>query len=95
MVNLAGSPLTYIKIDSPPTINYYGGNDADVGVEQYSLLKTKYYEVGYNKDVIIYARYNDHPNILDSNTENGKEAFNDFFHTYLPLFEKKYLHNEN
>ena len=95
LVNLAGSPLTYIKIDSPPTINYYGGNDADVGVEQYSLLKTKYYEVGYNKDVIIYARYNDHPNILDYSTENGKEAFNDFFHTYLPLFEKKYLHNEN
>jgi len=88
------SPLNFTTKDSVPTINYYGGNDDGVGVVQYSLLKKKYYEVGYSKDLMIYARNNTHALALDPTTISGKKAFEELV-AAIYLYETKYIIKKN
>ena len=90
LAELINSPVNYIEKDSPATINYYGGNDDAVGLLHYSLLKNKYYEVGYGKDAIIYARYNNHSGSFDASTESGKIALEEFT-TMFKLYTIKYF----
>lgn len=86
----AGSPLYYINKDSIPTLCFYGGNDEDIGVVHYSLLKKKFKEKGNDNIVLIYSRYADHPNILEINTSSGKEKLNEFIYQFNN-FSKKYF----
>ena len=88
------SPLNFTTKDSPPTINYYGGNDDGVGVVQYSLLKKKYYEVGYSKDLMVYARNNTHADAIDLTTISGKKAFDELV-AAIYLYETKYIAKKN
>ena len=92
--DLIMSPLNYITKDSPPTINFYGGNDNNIGVMQYSLLKKKYYEVGYGDDTMIYARYNTHTGILNRSLESGKIALEEWT-TMISIYNKKFIKNKN
>ena len=92
LAELIGSPINYIDKNSPPTINYYIGNDDMYGVAHYSLLKEKYYEIRYSKDVIIYARYNNNSQIFDTSTESGTIAHDEFI-AMFNIFKKKYFIN--
>ena len=92
--DLIMSPLNYITKDSPPTINLYGGNDNYVGVIQYSLLKKKYYEVGYGNDTMIYVRYSTHTGIFNRSLESTKIALEEWT-TMIGIYGKKFIKNKN
>ena len=92
--NAIMSPLNFIKNDSVPTINYYSGNDDAAGEVHYSLLKKKYFEVGYSNDIMIYARNNSHATPFDSDTVLGKKAYNELIDV-LALYGKKFIINKN
>ena len=65
-------PSNIIDINKVPTICFYSGNDATVGVIQFAYLNEKAEKDGKNL-IYIYSRYADH-NYLNFETENGINA---------------------
>ena len=83
-------PINHINKHTLPTLSYYAGKDIDVGIEQYTYLRTVFDKNDNNDNLTLVYSKNAVHNITDTVTEEGKIAQKDLDAKFLN-FTNKYF----